>query len=78
MLAEILKEASANRDFLELSVGCLVVAFPQQKLGQCSLTLLAGCTCSLILRAHVSRGLIGIHMASIEERAARAAKIASV
>ncbi len=27
---------------------------------------------------HVSRGLIGIHMASIEERAARAAKIASV
>ncbi|WP_436407772.1 helix-turn-helix domain-containing protein [Burkholderia cepacia] len=34
--------------------------------------------CSLILLAHVSRGLIGIHMASIDERAARAAKIASV
>lgn len=31
-----------------------------------------------MLLAHVSRGLIGIHMASIEERAARAAKIASV
>ncbi|PQP10048.1 hypothetical protein C5615_33895 [Burkholderia cepacia] len=51
MLAEILKEASANRDFLKFSGGCLVVAFLQQKLGQCSLTLLARCTCSLILLA---------------------------